>query len=67
MIGQNKNRLMPTVRDKTQRKKWRVTSVRKLSVDWLISRLISGKKKKMRVPQLMIKDNENLAVRTLSE
>lgn len=45
MIGQNKNRLMPTVRDKTQRKKWRVTSVRKLSVDWLISRLISGKKK----------------------
>lgn len=57
---------MPTVRDKTQRKKWRVTSVRKLSVDWLISRLISGKKK-MRVPQLMIKDNENLAKRTLSE
>lgn len=56
---------MPTVRDKTQRKKWRVTSVRKLSVDWLISRLISGKKK-LRVPQLMIKDNENLAVRTLS-
>lgn len=66
MIGQNKNRHMPTVRDKTRRRNWRVTSVRKLSVDWLISRLISGKKK-LRVPQLMIKDNENIAVRTLSE